>query len=528
MATARAWGTRTSNRDGQAEAITFLADPATHGGATVARVDTHISIVFLAGADAYKLKRAVRLNYLDFSTPDLRRHFCEEEVRLNRRTAPDLYQGVLPITHHAGGLALGGSGPAIDWVVHMKRFDQSQLLDHLAQSGALALPLMDALGRSIAAFHRDAAACLDRGGVGGMQIVIDGNDDGLHEFDRELNAGAATHLLALSRAELDRRLALLDGRRRHGFVRECHGDLHLGNIVIIDGSPTLFDAIEFNEDIACIDTLYDLAFLLMDLRHRGLAAHANVVWNAYLEETRDYDGIALMPLFLSCRAAVRAKISAASANVQPDTDSRDVLQVAAREYLREAIRYLHPAPPVAIAIGGVSGSGKSTAAAGLAPAIRGAPGAVVLRSDVIRKEICRAGRFDRLGADGYTSEISRRVYRELAARARQILAAGHSVIVDATFLREDDRSVIEVAAHDAGVALQGFWLDGPDTLLLERLRQRRHDPSDADATVLTMQRCTDSGAISWQRVDAENSDVRGKILSAIRCNVDIPAVKSGV
>jgi hypothetical protein len=301
----------------QAGTIAWLSSPAAHQGAGVERVETHISIVFLAGRDAFKLKRAVKLDFLDFSTVDLRRRHCENELRVNRRTAPGLYRGVLPVTRDAAGaLAIGGRGEPVDWLVHMRRFDQSQLLDRLAREGKLPLALMETLGRSIAIFHRQAAVRLDRGGVGGMQLVIDGNERGLHQFDADLNPNAASHLLSLARAELDRRLALLDGRRRHGFVRECHGDLHLGNIVLVDGVPTLFDAIEFNDDIACGDVLYDLAFVLMDLRHRDLGAHANALFNAYLEETADYDGLALLPLFLSCRAAVRAKINAASAAIQ--------------------------------------------------------------------------------------------------------------------------------------------------------------------------------------------------------------------
>jgi aminoglycoside phosphotransferase family enzyme len=192
--------------------------------------------------------------------------------------------------------------------------------------------------------------------------------------------------IAVSRDELDRRRVRLDRRRTSGHIRECHGDIHLRNVVLIEDHPTLFDAIEFNEAIACIDVLYDLAFLLMDLRHRGLRGHANTVWNAYLEETTDYGGLELMPLFLSCRAAGRATISAMSARVQHDRAQADVLTNAARVYLADAMRLLDRPAPLAIAIGGLSGSGKSTTAAAIAPEIGGATGAIVLRSDVIRKQ----------------------------------------------------------------------------------------------------------------------------------------------
>lgn len=482
-------------------------------------METHISIVCLAGEDAYKLKRAVAFDFLDFSTPERRRRCCEDEVRLNRRTAPALYKGVLPVTQQAdGSLALGGTGEAIDWVVHMRRFDQSQLFDRLAIAGALPLAAMDPLGRAIAKFHRAAVARADRGGARGMRLVIDGNAAGLRDAE----------LSARTRAEFDRCRAQLEDRRRFGYVRECHGDLHLGNIVMLEGVPTLFDAIEFNDDIACVDVLYDLAFVLMDLRHRALPMHANALLNAYLEESVDYAGLSLLPLFMSCRAAVRAKITAASAAVQHDASHQLALTTASQAYRAEALRLLEHRPRLAIAIGGVSGTGKSTTAAALAPSIGGSPGAVVLRSDVIRKQLCAAGRFDHLGPEAYTNDVSARVYRELCDRTRSILHAGHSVVVDAAFLREGDRKAIAGAARDGGVALQGFWLDAPDPVLIERLKHRLDDPSDADAPVLAQQRQADLGVINWPRVDAENSDVVGKILGTVQCNGGFPARPTSV
>ena len=514
----------TQNRlSGQEEAIAFLADPATHG-ATVECIETHISMVFLAGAHAFKLKRAVTFDYLDFSTPDLRRRCCEEEVRRNRRTAPSLYLGVLAITRERDGrLALGGDGTPIDWVVRMRRFDQAQLFDRLAESGSLDLSLMAPLGRAIASFHRAAATRPEYGGAGGMQFVIDGNAAGLAECAALLDRAAIDACVTASRAELDRHRVPLDRRRASGHIRECHGDMHLRNVVLIDDHPTLFDAIEFNDAIACIDVLYDLAFLLMDLRHRGLRGHANTVWNAYLEETADFGGLELMPLFLSCRAAVRAKISAMSARVQHDRAQGEALTNAARAYLADAMRLLDRPTPIAIAIGGLSGSGKSTTAATIAPEIGGATGAIVLRSDVIRKQLSGAGRLDRLGPSGYTPEMNARVYAELARRTRTILAAGHSVIVDAVFNREADREAIAAAVREAGVTLQGFWLEAPDAVLIDRLSRRTNDPSDADAAVLAKQRMGDSGRIRWIVIDAEKPAAAGNILTKVRCNAGISA-----
>ena len=285
----------------QTDVIEFLAAPSAHGTATVERIDTHSAIVFLAGERAYKLKRAVRFDYLDFSTVERRRAMCDAEVRLNRRTAPDIYRGVVPITREPGGaLALGGSGPPIDWVVEMNRFPQEALFDRLAAAGRLDLELMPPLAAAIAEFHSIAEPRTDHGGKPGMAWVIEGNAAGFAEYGANvLDPLACRRLTEASRAELDTRGALLDERRASGFVRQCHGDLHLRNIVLLDGRPTLFDGVEFNDKIACTDVLYDLAFLLMDLWRRGLPRHANAVWNRYLAETGELQwalAVAAVPL----------------------------------------------------------------------------------------------------------------------------------------------------------------------------------------------------------------------------------------
>jgi uncharacterized protein len=312
----------------QTAVIEFLASPATHGGGQVERIDTHSAIVFLAGARGYKLKRAVLFDYLDFSTLERRRALCEAEVRLNRRTAPGLYLGVLPVTREAdGSLALSGAGPPVDWVVEMNRFDQEALFDRLAAAGHLDVGLMRPLATAIAEFHAAAERRTDHGGKAGMAWVIDGNAAGFAEYGAAcLDPAAASRLTSDASTELARRGTLLDRRRDAGFVRQCHGDLHLRNIVLLDGRPTLFDGVEFNDEISCTDVLYDLAFLLMDLWRRQLPRHANAVCNQYLAETGDVEGMRLLPLFLSCRAAVRAKTSATAATFQDDARRRGALQ----------------------------------------------------------------------------------------------------------------------------------------------------------------------------------------------------------
>ena len=491
----------------QTDVVEFLAAPSTHGTETVERIDTHSAVVFLAGERAYKLKRAVRFDYLDFSTAERRRDMCAAEVRLNRRTAKGIYRGVVPVTREPGGaLALGGSGPPIDWVVEMNRFSQEALFDRLAAAGRLDLELMSPLAAAIAEFHAVAEPRTDHGGKTGMAWVVEGNDAGFVEYGANaLDPVACRRLTDSARAELDRRGALLDERRASGLVRQCHGDLHLRNIVLLDGRPTLFDGVEFNDQIACTDVLYDLAFLLMDLWRRALPRHANVVWNRYLSDTGDVNGLSLLPLFLSCRAAVRAKTSATAARLQADARRSDELQALAREYLAMAEGLLIPQVPCLIAIGGLSGTGKSTLAFGLAPSVGAVPGAVVIRSDEIRKRLCGVSPLDRLGPEGYSSEMSERVYATVRERARATIRQGHSAIADAVYARPADRRAIENVAADMSVPFVGIWLEAPVATLVTRAEQRQHDPSDANADVIRMQHQQGTGAMTWHRVEAARS-----------------------
>jgi len=492
--------------DDQREIIEFLSTPQAYGGsvANVERIDTHSSIIFLAGDRAYKLKRAVWYDYLDFSTPERRRTFCEAEVALNKRTAPSLYLDVMAVTRQPDGrLALGGSGTPLEWLVRMVRFDQEMLFDRLAARHALDVELMPGLAAAVARFHVGAERRDNHGGREGLAWVVDGNESGFTEQGSDIfDLHACQRVTALARAALARHAERLNTRRIQGFVRVCHGDLHLRNIVLLDGRPTLFDAVEFNDRISCVDMFYDLAFLLMDLWRLGLRAHANVLFNEYMAKTDQLDALGLMPLFLSCRSAVRAKTSATAARLQNDSVRATELKLAAREYLTMAERLLTPPGPRLIAIGGVSGSGKTTLAERLAPSIGPAPGACVLRSDVIRKSSFNLPPTTHLGPEGYTQTVTQHVYAALADRAAVVLQAGHAAIVDAVFGDPRQRQAVAEVARRAGVPFIGLWLEAPVNVLMDRLRSRQADASDATVDVLHQQLARNVEALDWNRIDS--------------------------
>lgn len=498
--------------ESQRALIAWLSSPAAHGldaSEAVERVETHASVVFLAGSRAWKLKRAVRYDYFDYATPARRRHYLIEELRLNRRTAPAIYRAVRAVRRTPdGGFSMGdgdgdGDGRAVDYLLEMRRFDPATQFDRLAERGALDPALMPPLADAMARLHEAAEPRRDHGGAGAMRRVIEGNRDGLATYGAgALDGEACAQLAESSLALLDRLGARLDARRGAGFVRHCHGDLHLRNICLFDGETTIFDCIEFDDAFSCIDTWYDAAFLVMDLLDRGLGQHANVVLNRYLERTGDTGGLAPLSLFLSVRAAVRAKICATAATLQTDAANAGSLQDDARSYLDLALSVMEPGAPRVVAIGGISGSGKTTLARRLAPAVGRAPGAVVLRSDVERKRLFDIPPERPLGPDGYTADVNQRVYATLLDRARAVVDAGHAVIVDAVWPDPETRGKIEAVAHEAGVPFTGLWLDAPFKTLANRLAGRRGDASDATADVAAGQAQRITPPASWIRLDA--------------------------
>jgi uncharacterized protein len=492
--------------DDQREAIAFLARPSSYGPGIeqVERIETHVSLVFLAGDRAYKLKRAVKLPYLNFSTVEQRRKACAAELALNRRTAPSLYLNLRRLGRDAAGkMGFVSEGPAVDWVLVMRRFDQALLFDALARNGKLDGQLMDALADHIAQFHEAAERRPNQGGAAALAEVAETNHKVLAALS---GAGFADErvetILAKWREALLMTKGLLEARRAAGKVRRCHGDLHLRNICLLDGKPTLFDCLEFSDVLASIDILYDLAFLLMDLEHSGLVHFANRVLNRYLDRTGEDDGLAAMPLFLSLRAGIRAHVTATALTRPANVDRRADMAEEARRYLDFARRALTPQPCRLIAIGGLSGSGKSTLAAALAPELGPRPGARVLRSDVTRKLALGEAPENRLPAEAYTSQITRRVYDALREKAASVLAAGHTAIIDAVSLTPAQRKSFADVARKAGVPFTGLWLEANAEAMASRIQDRRDDASDATPEILAQQLRQDPGPIDWVRIDA--------------------------
>ena len=492
--------------DAQQEVIAFLRRPACYGldGGMVEVVETHCSVVFLAGDRAYKLKRAVKYPYLDFSTSERRRVACEAELALNRRTAPELYLEVRAIGRRPDGtVGWDREGAPFDWVVVMQRFDQHRLLDHIAETGELSAPLMLALTAHIAEFHANAVPCPAHGGGAEMAELAETNIGILRDC-RSAGFAAAQidELHERIRAGLAHAGPRLDQRRAQGKVRRCHGDLHLRNICVVEGRPVMFDCIEFSEAIASVDVLYDLAFLLMDLDHRGHRDLANLALNRYLDLTAEDDGLTALPAFLALRAVIRAHVTATAAERGWGSGDRAAAFASARRYLDGAEALLRPAPARLIAIGGLSGSGKSSLALRLAPEIGVAPGARVLRSDVLRKRRFGVMPEEPLQAEAYRPEVTAFVYRELCERAAMALNAGYSAVIDAVALREEERRGFADVAAAAGVPFIGLWLDAPAAAMRTRIGARTGDASDASAEVLDQQLQLDPGALDWQRIDA--------------------------
>lgn len=458
-------------------------------GEAVEHVETHAAHVFLVSDRAFKIKKDVKLPYLDFASVRKRREALQAELEINRLFTPDLYLRVDEV--------LG------EPVLVMRRFAASALLAWRMAHDDIEPGLAGKLAAMAAASHvraprRDVKGADIMSGLGAQlsKAFIDSPDI--------FRPADTLEFHALYESALGFRRHLLTERSERGLVRRCHGDMHCGNIIVEQGEPRLFDAIEFSEKIATIDVLYDLAFLLMDLWSNGERAVANAVLNRYLDLRRaeeDLSGLATLPLFLATRAGVRALVTADLAHELALKNSMKE-RGQALDWFRATTDYLKVPPPMLLCIGGLSGTGKSTAAAGLAPDFGTAPGAIHVRSDIERKILAGVAETDRLPPESYTRQASFEVYAACLARAERALASGHSVVLDAVFAEEGERTAAVELARRSKAQFAGVWLEASPEALSARIAARRDDASDATADVVRKQLGYDLGHLDWLRVNA--------------------------
>lgn len=491
-----------------------MEEPATYGQGSqeITSIRTHAAIIFLVGDDAYKIKQPVKYPYLDFSTLEKRYEICKQELALNKPNAPAIYKGLLPITREADGhLQLNGSGTPVEWAVHMARFNDDDILDHIAKDGNFTKLIATSLAREIAGFHEMLPPNEIEDGAERMLTIIRQIETVFQATAAHLPKGLPEEFIKLACENLEQNRQPLDERARAGLIRHCHGDLHLQNIVMMDGKPTLFDALEFDPELATIDVLYDLAFLLMDLNHHNLKHHACTLFSRYILEAwplAQTHGFKIMPLFMAIRAAIRAMVAAEAAEL--NSEMKAAKQEEAASYLQQAIGFFTPTAPRLYAVGGLSGSGKSTLAHALSPLLEGPVGAIRLRSDVTRKLIFNLEEFAPSPDWVYTPENIQRVYDELYEKATAILKEGQSVMLDAVFSRPHERAAVRDLAAKLNLPFSALWLEATPETLKQRVRSRIEDASDADEAVVTKQLKRTSAGVhceqeGWVRLDANGT-----------------------
>lgn len=510
----------------QARLIASLTNPAIYGPDVdrVEVLETHISYVLLTGPYAYKIKKAVNMEFLDFTTLAARRFDCEEELRLNHPLAPSIYLGVVAITGTVEKPAIGGDGPVLEYAVKMRQFPQEALLSHLLPEGRLTLADIDALAATIASFHRAAGVARPDTAFGTAAHVLQAARQNFSQIRPRLDSACdQVELEAIvewtEREHVNRRSAF-DERYRDGFVRECHGDLHLGNIARVDGQITLFDRLEFNPAMRWIDVMSDVAFLVMDLQHRRRTDLAFRVLNAYLEQTADYDGLRVLRFYAAYRAMVRAKVTCFRAG-QIDSPDRphasDAFKAEYREYVTLAARYFARPRPALVVMHGLSGCGKTTLSRVLVESL----GAIRIRTDVERKRLhgLSAGAASQSPVDAglYAEDRTRATYLRVQTLARGIVAAGYVAIADGAFLKRWQRDLFRSLASELGIPFVIVDLAADVATLRERISRRiegGHDASEANLAVLNHQLATSEGIASNERPFTVGYDARAPLEQA--------------
>ncbi|WP_242466474.1 bifunctional aminoglycoside phosphotransferase/ATP-binding protein [Thiohalobacter sp. COW1] len=458
-------------------------------------IETHISYILLTGGIAYKFKKPVDLGFLDFSTLEQRREDCEVELELNRRLAPALYLDVVAVTGTPEDPQLGGTGEPIEYALKMKQFDDTRRLDRLAAREELTTDHIDQLAATLAAFHRSLPPASPDSGYGSFEGIAERIRENFNQIDARIDEPALLAelepLREWSETQLEQHQDDMEQRRREGWIRECHGDLHLANMVDIDGGVEIFDCLEFSPDLRWIDTLSEIAFLLMDLDYQG---QHNLAWrflNEYLEYANDYMGLSLLNDYRVYRAMVRAKVAAIECEQhRDDTERAEAARHQLVRHLKLARAYTqnHGATPIVL-MHGLSGSGKSRLAQQLAETCN----CIRIRSDVERKRLLGLSPLDSThaqGADAYSPSLTRKTYQRLQALAYGIVDAGLPVFVDATFLMREQRQNFQRLAQVAGIPLVILDVAAPEPVLRQRIQARARsggDPSEADLAVLDQQ-----------------------------------------
>ena len=492
----------------QSRLLAFLKSPGVLDDEAPIEITTSGAHVLLTEHRAYKLRRAITYSYMDFGTLEHRNRAAVAELRLNRNTAPDLYLGLMPIV--TGGdefffrpiVETPDTGDdVIEHLVVMHRFDETTTLDRLADRNALDGAVLDQLGSLIAQFHDQTPSTILGAAAQKLANVSGRTMRDLLATRSTLGVEVTTLLYQGMQVSLIQAMKEVDERGATGHIKRLHGDLHLANVAMIDGAPVLFDALEFDDAMATVDELHDIAFVIMDIWARGQPGHAARVWSRYLAERDDYSGLALAPLYIAMRAAVRAKVALNAATLNAGA-GQTTKETEATHYVKTALAALVRPIPRLIAIGGLSGTGKTTLARALAPALAPAVGAIHLRSDVLRKRHAGVDFESHLPPEAYSPASSTIVYAGLLERAEIALKQGVPVIIDAVFAKLAERQATESLAARLNVPFDGLWLDLDLNQRQDRIKDRRSDASDATPEVAAKQHAYELGKISWHRLDA--------------------------
>lgn len=473
-----------------------------HAAGTITCIETHISWIVLTDRFAYKIKKALVFDFLDFSNLENRRFYCDEEIRLNRPWALDIYIDVVAITCDASGVRVGGDGKPVEYAVRMHRFDEHRRLDRQLACGELSVDDMRQLGEAIASRHTDAQAAEPGMRERVLSMTVAQIRDNFDALDGHVNAVTLASLRDWTEAELEAQDPMLASRFDQGFVRDCHGDLHLANLVRMPAGIRLFDCIEFNDDLRRIDTMCDTAFLVMDLVTKGRRDLASVFLNRYLEACGDYRGAALLDLFFVYRCMVRAKVAVIGGRECKLENDRLRNFAEADRYCRVALRQTWKPAPLLIVMNGLSGCGKTWVSAQLMAALP----AIRIRSDIERKRlfgIAEAGTTQSdIDRGLYSAQVSGDVYTHVVELAQTILDARHNVILDATFLKREQRDKAFEMADRSGFAVRVVSVQAPDAVLRARLRDRERsgvDASEADTKVLDHQVAVAESLTAWEQ-----------------------------